>query len=177
MTRRSGAIFVRLTILLGLTFAGFALLQAPARAAETRAAAWVAHLAGFGRLQVPSAPSVLVFPVRGQAFRAIVTPSCSSLASVLAIGCLAALAPDYAKRRKVLAAGAAMVAVVVGNIVRIAGSLVIGLLAGRASLVLFHDSIGNIFSFAYTLGGYIIMLWLLLPSDSVSAGEVVSAAR
>jgi exosortase/archaeosortase family protein len=166
MTVRAGPIFVRLALLIGVIFLGFAVLQAPARDAETHAALWLAHFLAPGRLLAAKGPSVIVAPIAGAPFRAIVTPSCSSLASVLAIGCLATLAPDYARRRKMTAAGAAIGAVVLGNIVRIAASLDVGLLAGRSSLILFHDSVGNIFSFGYTLGGYILMLWLMLPSDA-----------
>jgi carbamoyl-phosphate synthase large subunit len=107
-------------------------------------------------------------------FRAIVTPTCSSLASALAIGALATLAPARtrrARRRRVAATAAAVATVVAGNILRIAASLAVGLVAGRGSLVLFHDWVGSMFGFGYTLGGYILLLYLLLPATSLSTSE------
>jgi carbamoyl-phosphate synthase large subunit len=69
-----------------------------------------------------------------------------------------------ATSRRFLAIGAAVVAVVVGNFVRISSSVVVGLYAGRSSLVLFHDWVGSMIGFAFTLGGFILMLWILLPA-------------
>jgi exosortase/archaeosortase family protein len=172
VTERGWSVLVRLGILLGLLVLGYVWLQRPFRAAETATAAALASALGLGSLHVAAPSAVIVLPVRGEPFRAVVTPSCSSVASVLAIGCLASLAPGYAQLRKVAAAAAAMATVALGNVLRIAGSLTVGLLAGRSSLVLFHDSVGNIFSFAYTLGGYIVMLWFLLPADTAIPLEV-----
>jgi hypothetical protein len=64
-----------------------------------------------------------------------------------------------------VATGAAVGTVVAGNILRISASLAVGLVAGRTSLVLFHDWVGSMFGFGYTLGGYVLLLYLLLPSD------------
>jgi exosortase/archaeosortase family protein len=171
---RAGAVVARLVVLLGLTFLTFAVLQGPARETETGAATWLLRSAGISGVEQSSGSSVLVSSSHGM-FQAIITPSCSALASVLAIICLAALVPGYGGGRRLGAAAAAVGVVVAGNVVRIAGSLAVGLAAGRASLVLFHDSVGNIFSFAYTLGGYILMLWLLLPAEEPTVGALDAA--
>ena len=44
------------------------------------------------------------------------------------------------------------------------GSLWVGLEAGPASLVLFHDWVGTLFALTYTLVGFFLMLYLILPS-------------
>ncbi|HET9079843.1 MAG TPA: hypothetical protein VFO01_04930 [Trebonia sp.] len=46
---------------------------------------------------------------------------------------------------------------------RIVGSVAVGLAAGPPSLVLFHNIAGSMFGFAYTLGGFIIVIAVLLP--------------
>ena len=64
--------------------------------------------------------------------------------------------------------------VAIGNVLRITASVGMGLVAGRASLVLFHDWVGSLFAFAYILGGYILMISLLLPRPAaVLLPEVV----
>jgi hypothetical protein len=51
-----------------------------------------------------------------------------------------------------------------GNVLRLAGSLGFGLWVGERSLVLFHDWVGTVFTYAYTLGGYLVMLSMLLAA-------------
>jgi exosortase/archaeosortase family protein len=59
---------------------------------------------------------------------------------------------------------AAVAAVFVGNFLRICSSVVAALYAGKPSLVLFHDWVGSMIGFAFTLGGFVLMLWILLPA-------------
>jgi carbamoyl-phosphate synthase large subunit len=137
---------------------------------EAEASAGLLRLCGAGGVSVAagSGSAITVVPDSHAPFRAIVTPSCSALASGLAIGALASLAPVRRRRdrtRRLVATGAAVGTVVAGNILRIAASLAVGLVAGRTSLILFHDWVGSMFGFAYTLGGYVLLLYLLLPSD------------
>lgn len=176
MTPRGRTTLIRLGLLLVIAGVGFALLQEPVRRAETWAATVMLTATDIGELTLQGA-SVIVSPDDHLSFRAIVTPSCSSLASVLAVGCLASLAKGYSRRRKLFAIGLAMATIVLGNVLRIAGSLGAGMVAGSGSLVLFHDSVGNVFSFAYTLGGYILMLYLLLPKNGaqMESGAYVAA--
>ena len=163
MPRRSAAVALRITLVLVLTGVGFVLLQTPFRGLESRAAVSLLRAAGADGLFLRSPTSIQVVPAHHPAFIALVTSLCSSLSSVLAIGCLSSLAPEPRRRRKAAAVLAAVVTVAVGNVLRIAASVASGLVAGRASLVLFHDWVGSMFAFAYTLGGYILLLYLLLP--------------
>src|SRR5207244_4818418 len=79
------------------------------------------------------------------------------------LACLGLLVPSKPRRKRYLALVLACGSVAVGNIVRIAGSVGVGLVWGRPSLILFHDVAGSIFGLAYTLAGYLIMLHVLLP--------------
>jgi len=85
--------------------------------------------------------------------------------------------PAGAVRTKHVALAAAATVIFAGNIVRIAASVAIGAVAGRGSLVLFHDWVGSAFALAYTIGGYVLMLWLLLPADAapVTGHEVTTS--
>lgn len=161
MTNQGAAVAARLLAVVVIAVVGFTALQGVARQLETRATVALFTMTGSRRIFLATPTSIGVVPARHAAFRAVVTPTCSSLSSMLAIGCLASLARG--SPRRLAAVGAAALTVAVGNIVRIGGSVGVGLVAGRTSLVLFHDWVGSTFAFAYTLGGFVLLLYLVLP--------------
>jgi exosortase/archaeosortase family protein len=164
---------IRLLVVMGCFFA----LMRPVREAEASAAAGLLHLLGVEDVTVRLGTSIQVFPPGHSPFRASVTPSCSCLSALLALGYVAGFLPRKSRWRRLPAVVAAMVAVAGGNVLRIAASLGIGLVAGRASLVLFHDWVGSVFTFAYTLGGYMLMLYLLLPSRTEPSTAALAVHR
>ncbi len=163
MIDRAGRTIIKVAIVCGAAAGGFVLLQGTVRSFETQCSLWLLHLFASHSVLAIAPTTVLIVPRYHAAFDVLITPSCSSLASLLAFGCLAPLTPRCPLRRRLLAAGTAGLVIGVGNILRIAGSIGVGLLAGRASLVLFHDWVGSMFTFVYTMGGYILMLTMLLP--------------
>jgi exosortase/archaeosortase family protein len=163
-----GAVAARLLMVVLVAVIGFSVLQGIARQLETRATVGLFALAGSHKVFVASPTSIGVVPSGHPAFRAVVTPTCSSLSSLLAIGCLASLARG--SRRRVGALATAAITVAAGNVLRIAASILVGLFSGRSSLVLFHDWVGSAFAFAYTLGGYVLLLYLILPRRAASEG-------
>lgn len=158
----------RVALILVFSALGFSVVQEPIRHVETMASAGLLHAVGAERAHVVLPTSIQVFPASGEAFRAVVTPSCSSAASVLALALLSTLVPRQARDRRARALIAAVTVVAVGNVIRIAGSIAIGFVAGRASLVLFHDWVGSVFTFVYTLAGFVLMLYLLLPRHATA---------
>lgn len=171
MTTRTALVLLQPVAVVAVVLVAFAFLNAPFRQAEATAAVELLHLLGASpdRVQVRPESSVAVFTEGLGAFLAVVTPSCSSLASLLAVATLALFTPRVGTPRLVGAIGAAVLCVVLGNVVRIAASLGIGLVSGTGSLVLFHDWVGSLFAFAYTLGGYLLMLRILLPARRPAA--------
>jgi carbamoyl-phosphate synthase large subunit len=161
MSRRS-AVFMRVAAIIIVAAGGFVVFQNGARHLEAEGAAGLFRLAGDERIRVAGPSSIEVLPSAHAPFRAVVTPSCSSIGSLVALVCLGALVPGG--RRRNFAVAVAVCTVAGGNIIRIGASLGIGLIAGRQSLILFHDWVGSIFGFAYTLGGYLLLLHLLLPA-------------
>lgn len=166
MNRQFRVVAVRVVTIVALSSLAFALLERPARTVESSAAAGVLRLAGSTRVWYAGADSIVVVPAHHGPFRAVVTPACSALASMLALAALASVVPAPARRRRPIALGAAMAIVAVGNLVRITVSIAVGLLAGRGSLVLFHDWAGSAFAFAYVLTGYVVFLYLMLPKEA-----------
>lgn len=160
--------WARVAFVLAFSAIGFVALQGPIRYWETIASAKLLHLFGADRAHVVLPTSIQVFPTNGDAFRAVVTPSCSSAASVVALSLLSTLVPKLCRRRLGPALLVAVFVIVVGNIVRIAGSVAVGFVAGRPSLVLFHDWVGSIFTFVYILAGFVMMLYLLLPRHATT---------
>lgn len=165
MSSRAWPVLLRPVTVIVVVLVAFALFNDVFRQAETAAAAELLHLLGVpeGAVQVRPDSSLAVFPASTGPFLAIVTPSCSALASLLAVASLALFVPPRFRRRRLVAVGCALLVVVVGNVARIAGSIAVGLAQGTSSLVLFHDWVGSLFAFTYTLGGYLLMLVILLP--------------
>lgn len=174
MIGRRFDVAVRTLLVFAASVVGFALLNDVARGAETRAAAGLVRILGAGhRVSVAPGHSILIVPYHHAAnFRAVITPSCSALPSVLAAAALSSLSAGFAPARRFLATTVAIVTIAAGNIVRIAASVAFGLVAGKPSLVLFHDWFGALMTFVYTLGGFILMLYLLLPDRSREGASV-----
>ncbi|NUR63484.1 MAG: exosortase/archaeosortase family protein [Catenulispora sp.] len=165
-------VFVRIGVLLAGTVFGFVLLQDRMRALETATTVDVLHLLGAGSVSRGYQASIVIGTGSHGTFAAVLTAPCSSLASLLALAGLAVLRPTAARGRLALAVAAALALVFLGNIVRITASVGVGLLVGPSALVLFHDWVGSLFAFAYTLGGFLLMLWFLLPRDGVALEEL-----
>jgi exosortase/archaeosortase family protein len=165
-------ILVRIVLLVGATGVGFLLLEQWTRQCETATALDLLHLFRLDGATRNSPTSIAVHARDGELFAAVLTPSCSSLASLLALAGLMVLRPPGPRRRLAAAVGVALVLVFAGNIIRIAASVAVGLVAGSSSQVLFHDWVGSLFGFAYTLGGFLVMLYFLLPRDGVPLTEL-----
>jgi exosortase/archaeosortase family protein len=95
---------------------------------------------------------------------------------LLAVASLSWFVPRGRTGRRLAALACALGCVLVGNVLRIAGSIAVGLVYGKPSLVLFHDWVGSLFAFSYTLGGYLLMLFLLLPAGPGPAVHTIRAA-
>jgi carbamoyl-phosphate synthase large subunit len=167
--------FVRVCAVLFVSIFGFLLIEQPFRVGESHAVSGLLLLVGADGTHVPYGSVIEIFPSGHPALLASITMSCSSLSSLLAIACLAFLGPDRLRRRWWSALAIALGVVALGNILRIALSLGAGLLAGRSALILFHDWVGGVFAFTYTLGGYILFLYLVLPNHDQPQRETRDA--
>lgn len=155
-----------------LAYAGFALLNQPLRDLESSLV--LSLLGGGARVSVVGDHVFQVLPAGHDAFRATLTPYCSALVPMLALTAIALCVLRGRLRQRVVALAAAAVFVLVGNVLRIAGSLWVGLEAGPSGLVLFHDWVGTLFAMTYTLTGFFLMLYLILPKASL---RIPRAAR
>jgi carbamoyl-phosphate synthase large subunit len=135
----------------------------------------VLGLLGYGdRATVVGDHVFQVLPGDNDAFRASLTPYCSALIPILALAAIALCVLRGRPVRRVVAFVVAAALVLAGNVLRIAGSLWVGVEGGAGSLVLFHDWVGTFFALGYTLVGFFLMLYLILPS---AAARIPRAAR
>ncbi|GGK24629.1 hypothetical protein GCM10010124_16450 [Pilimelia terevasa] len=167
--RRPGAIARRRTVLYEIVgavtwcYGGFLLLVDPARHVEVRLVMLLLTLGGERRVAAPFDDTFLVFGPDGATMLAVLTPSCSALASLLAIGALAV----FLLRRRPHALpglGAAALWVVGANQARLIASLLAGVWYGDGALILFHDWVGALFNFVYTLIGLLILITITMHS-------------
>ena len=154
---------LRMAALTALVGAIFVAGQTPFRHWEALTVAETCRAMGFHGVLAVNGSQILLQPGSGPLFWVDITPSCSSLGPGLALALVATIMSVGNPTSDRLLAGVAGVAsIVIGNLVRIGSSVVVGLLAGRVSLVLFHDWVGSTFGFAYTIGGFVLILAILL---------------
>jgi exosortase/archaeosortase family protein len=173
MMRRRGTVLFALVASIVVAVIGFRLLNSPMRTLEETAVLRVfsvlrsnTTIVGDHNFQVLSPGH---FP-----FRAVLTPYCSSLVSILALGAIAVFVlrgPIFKRLSAFIVAG---MFVLCCNVIRIGGSLWAGLKYGPSGLVLFHDWLGTMFGLLYTLFGFLLMLYLMLPNASA---DIARAAR
>jgi exosortase/archaeosortase family protein len=173
MNRRRLVVFTSLAASLIVAMGGFNLLNEPARRLE----AWLVmvSLRPVGsRASVVNQNFFQLLPPNQVAFRAQLTPYCSSLIPILALATIGFFILHGTWLRRLVSVGAAAALVLFCNVVRISGSLWMGYAFGGNALVLFHDWIGTLFALIYTMAGFFLMLYLLLPT---ATAQIPRAAR
>ncbi|MGY1739309.1 MULTISPECIES: exosortase/archaeosortase family protein [unclassified Blastococcus] len=162
--RRLLPVALDLLLAAAICLVGFRYLTGPLRELE----AWVLGVVvGWiypGRASTLVPGHVLLFPEDGGIIDAVVTASCSSILSVLGLTALTAV---VLRGRKLHALGGLLFAVavlLVLNHVRLLLSALAGFWWGDGALVLFHDWVGTLWNLAATLGGFLLMVWITLPT-------------
>jgi exosortase/archaeosortase family protein len=161
MKRRDARLLLRTIGPIVAALGAFALLHHDVAALETRADAGALRLVGVDSVHQIGVTTIRIDSPRG-AWVSVLRPSCSSLGVMLALTVLASVLPSPSRWWRVRAAVLASGTVFVANLVRICGSLALGVPLGRRDAVLFHDWVGSTFGFAYTLGGLVLMTACLL---------------
>ncbi|RBY84252.1 archaeosortase/exosortase family protein [Blastococcus sp. TF02A-26] len=151
---------------------GFRYLQMPMRELEARGLAQVMSWIYPGQASGVLPGHVLLFPENGAVIDAVVTASCSSILSVLGLTALTAV---VLRSRKLHALGGLLVAVaalLLLNHLRLLFSALAGMWWGDAALVLFHDWVGTLWNLVATLAGFLLMVWLTLPTPERAEQDV-----
>jgi exosortase/archaeosortase family protein len=164
VTRSAKLALLRVAVVAAVVPLAFVFLSAPEQSFEAALdRSLLAHI-GLGA-HVPSAfrDLIVVRPFSQAPFLVEITPSCTALASVVALVCLVGVLPAPRKRR-LLALVIACAGIYAGNILRIEASIIVGIFEGRATSVLFHNWVGATFGFLYTVGGFVLVLYICLPA-------------
>jgi len=138
-------------------------------------AAWVVgalHLVGEDRVSGVLPGHILMFRDDGELVNGVVTISCSSILTVVGLTALTVAVMRSRRLHAFLGLLVALVAVVVANDLRLVASTYAGLLWGRPALVLFHDWVGTIWTLAATLGGFLLMVCISLPTAERAEQDV-----
>jgi exosortase/archaeosortase family protein len=173
MNRRRAVVFSSLAMALVVAVGGFALLNGPARQLEAVLVMAALRPAG-SRASVVDQTYFQLLPPGQAAFRAQLTPYCSSIVPILALATIGFFILHGSVLRRVFSVGAAAALVLLCNVARISGSLWMGYEFGGNALVLFHDWLGTFFALVYTMAGFFLMLYLLLPT---ATAQIPRAAR
>lgn len=131
---------------------------------EAIAAVAVLRLVGVRGVSDAVPEQILMFRPGGEVLAGVVTTSCSALLTVVG---LAALTSSVLRSRRlyaVLGLIVATAAILVANDVRLVLSTLAGLWWGRPAMTLFHDWIGTFWALAATLFGFLLMVYVALPT-------------
>lgn len=142
----------------------FETLIGPMRRFELDSLAWLFRLFGVGGVTAAVGDNLLIASPGHRPILAFISPSCSSLMGILALGTLAVAVLRGRRGHTVVAYVVSAVALFVLNLGRMAASCVAGLWFGRGALLLFHDWVGTVWNFVATLLGFLLLLYLTLPS-------------
>jgi exosortase/archaeosortase family protein len=142
---------------------------------QVHEARWVADVLGLVGVDSVSDSlerHILVFRPDGEIILAEVTESCSSILSVLGLTALTAVVLRGRRQHAVAGLVVAVAALLALNHLRLAGSTVAGLVWGTPALVLFHDWVGTVWNLAATLGGFLLMVCITLPTAERAEQDV-----
>ncbi|WP_029431102.1 exosortase/archaeosortase family protein [Blastococcus sp. URHD0036] len=151
---------------------GFRYLSQPMQELEARGLAQVMSWIYPGRASDVLPGHVLLFPEGGAVIDAVVTASCSSILSVLGLTALTAVVLRSRKLHALWGLVVAISALLVLNHLRLLLSALAGMWWGDAALVLFHDWVGTLWNLVATLAGFLLMVWLTLPSRERAEQDV-----
>lgn len=118
------------------------------------------RLVGIGEPE-RAGDQILVLAGPGVPFSAEVGPWCSSFGVVLVLLAYTTIVAtgDGGRRRRAFIRGAALV--VIGNLVRIGATIVVGVTSGPGSIESFHDGLGTGFAVLYVLVGFAVFVGCL----------------
>ena len=162
--RRRLVILGELLLAVAVCVVGYGALAQWAQEHEARWVAAALRAVGVDQVSGVLPGHILVFRDDGELLNAAVTASCSSLLSVLGLTALTLTVLRSRRLHALVGLAAAILGVVVLNDLRLAGSTMAGLWWGRGALVLFHDWVGTVWTFASTLVGFLLMVCLTLPA-------------
>ncbi|MGY1705906.1 hypothetical protein ACI79C_15175 [Geodermatophilus sp. SYSU D00697] len=174
-TRRMVPVALDLALAVVICLLGFRYLAGFLQTVEALGVVGVLRLVGFDEVSGVLPRHVLVFRGEGEdaeIINAVITASCSSVLSVLGLAALTAVVLRSRKLHALAGLLVAVVLVVLLNHVRLVLSTLAGVWWGQGALVLFHDWVGAVWNMAATLGGFLLMVYVTLPTRERAEQDV-----
>ncbi|MBO0728691.1 MAG: ATP-grasp domain-containing protein [Acidimicrobiaceae bacterium] len=162
--RRRNVVVVELLLTTGAYLLAYKLLINPMRHLEVNAIAGIFGIFGSRGVTVASRHALFISPSHKTPIIATLTPSCSSLMGILALGALAMAVLRRRRLNTLFGYIAAAILLWIANTLRMAASAYAGLAFGSGALILFHNWVGTLWNFAATLLGFLLLLYLTLPT-------------
>jgi exosortase/archaeosortase family protein len=171
-----GKVALRAAAASALVVMAFSIVAGAWRAAE--AAVVVTALRLFGVEGVERAGDQIVGrSAPGSLFLANVGPLCSSAGVVLLLGLLAVSTGRGEPRMRARAFARAALTVIVGNLVRIAATVAVGVWSGPLALERFHDGAATAFAVVFLVAGFGVFVQSLPISDDRAVPAPVPLRR
>ncbi len=165
MTPRLIRVLLRILTAMVLVVVLFSLWVDHARSIEAHTTGGLLTALGVGGVGAAYGPELLILPAHGLPFRVDVSPSCSSIGAVLGLAAIALFLMHGPIVRRILAFAVAAAIVIAGNLFRIATSVWIGLEWGSTYMTVYHDWVGTVIGLIVLLTAFMVMLFLMLPSN------------
>ncbi|WP_448614358.1 hypothetical protein [Modestobacter sp. URMC 112] len=170
--RRLLAVLLDLGLAVAICAVGFRYGAGFLQVHEARWVAAVLDAVGVGSVSGSLPRHVLVFRPGGEIILAEVTESCSSILSVLGLTALTAVVLRGRRQHAVAGLVVAVAVLLLLNHLRLVASTLAGLVWGTPALVLFHDWAGTVWNLAATLGGFLLMVCITLPTAERAEQDV-----
>jgi exosortase/archaeosortase family protein len=139
---------------------------------EARWVAQVLTLVGVDSVSDSLPENIMVFRPDGEIIVAEVTESCSSILPILGLTALTAVVLRGRRQHAVAGLVVAVAALLLLNHLRLVASTLAGVAWGTPALVLFHDWVGTVWNFAATLGCFLLMVCITLPTAERAEQDV-----
>jgi exosortase/archaeosortase family protein len=171
--RRRLPVLLDLLIAVGICLVGFRYGAELLQVHEARWVAMVLRLVGSDSVSGTVPGHILLFRADGEIINAEVTASCSSILAILGLTALTAVVLRGRRQHAVAGLVVAVAALFLLNHLRLVMSALAGLWWGDSALVLFHDWVGTVWNMAATLGGFLLMVYVTLPTAERAEQDVV----
>jgi exosortase/archaeosortase family protein len=163
-TRRQWAVLLDLAVAVVICVLGYYFAAPWFRKYEAIGAVAVLRLIGVDDVSDVVPEQILMFRPDGEVLAGVVTTSCSALLTVVGLAALTSAVMRSRGLYAVLGLLVATAAVLVANNVRLVLSALAGLWWGSPAMTLFHDWVGTFWALAATLLGFLLMVYVALPT-------------
>ena len=170
--RRLATVALEIGVAVGICLVGYYFVAGWFRVQEAALAVRVLRQLGFTDISGVVPGSILIYRDRDDILLGVVTTSCSSILTVVGLTALTTVVLRGRSLHAVAGLLVAVVAVVAANCVRLVLSALAGYEWGGPAMTLFHDWVGTVWALASTLAGFLLMVFVTLPTPERAEQDI-----